>query len=138
MIWKTFLISFMMNSSKYKHLMLLDSVQHISSGTKRLRSYSDDLDNSINNTSSVSFNKDNTFFSKPGYDNRHNDSDRDDEFILNITRFNEKMQLLKTLENKNLSQHVKLKLLENYNRDEIPSPIKPNIFAGGLLNDWNN
>jgi hypothetical protein len=118
--------------------MLLDSVQHISSGPKRLRSYSDDLDNSINNINSVSFNKENTFFSKPGYDNRHNDSDINDEIILNITRFNEKMLLLKTLENKNLSQHIKLELLENYNRHELPSPIKPNIFAGGLLNHWDN
>ena len=48
------------------------------------------------------------------------------------------MLLLKTLENKNLSQHIKLELLENYNRHELPSPIKPNIFAGGLLNDWDN
>jgi hypothetical protein len=47
------------------------------------------------------------------------------------------MELLKTLENNRTSQYVKLDFIEQYNRNENPSPLIPDIFSGGLYKDWN-
>jgi hypothetical protein len=136
MIWKTFLISFILNSGKHKNLILMDSI-HTSNGkiSRRSRSYSEDLDN-LTETTKFSFIKnDNTFFSKSGYDNRYNGTD-DNDMILNITKFNRQMELLKTLENKHVSQHVKIDFIEQYNKNENPSPLIHDIFSGGLYKDW--
>jgi hypothetical protein len=136
MIWKTFLISFVLNSVKRKNLILRDSIHTSTEKIPiRSRSYSDDLDNCTDNNSS-SFIKNNTFFSKPGCDNTYNGTDNDNDVILNITRFNMQMEILKTLENKHVSQNVKLDLIEQYNKNKNPSPLIPNIFSGGLYKDW--
>jgi hypothetical protein len=140
MIWKTFLVSFMLNASKYKRLLILDSTYTSSIPEKiprRSRSYSDDLDNCTESTNSYLNKEANTFFSKPGYDNRYNGTDNDTDIVLNITKFNIQMDLLKTLENDNVSQHVKIKLINQYNKNEIHSPLKPDIFSGGLYKDWD-
>jgi len=137
MIWKTFLISFVLNSVKRKNLILRDSIHTSTEKIPiRSRSYSDDLDNCTDNNSSSFIKKPTTFFSKAGYDNRHNESDNDNDVILNITRFNMQMEILKTLENKHVSQHVKLDLIEQYNKNKNPSPVMPDIFSGGLYKDW--
>jgi hypothetical protein len=139
MIWKTFLISFILNSGKYKNLMLMDLSYTASLPEKiprRSRSYSDDLDNFMVSNSSSFIKSSNTLFSKPGYDNRYNGTDNDSDIILNITRFNMQMEILKTLDNNHVSQHVKLDLIEQYNKNKNPSPLIPNIFSGGLYKDW--
>ena len=138
MIWKTFLISFILNSSKYKNLMLRYSIHTSTEKIPiRSRSYSDDLDNCTDSNSSSFIKNNNSFFSKPGYDNRYNGTDNDNDVILNITQFNIQMELLKTLENNKTSQHVKLELIEQYNKNKNPSPLMPNIFSGGLCKDWD-
>lgn len=128
MIWKTFFVSFMLNSSKYRNLVLIDSEKT----HRRQRTYSDDLENTtyyrqLGGLSSIN-----------GFDNRYNGSENVDDIVLNITRFNRQMELLKTLENNNISNHVKLELLKKYNNYETDYSIKPNIFAGGLCKDWDN
>jgi hypothetical protein len=140
MIWKTFLVSFILNSSRHKKLFLLDSTFTSSIPEKiqrRSRSYSDDLDSGSNGTNFTFTKTTNTFFSKPGHDNTYNGSDNDTDIILNITRFYRQMELLKSLENKNVSRQTKLKLVENYEKQENQTPLLPNIFSGGLYNDWN-
>ena len=139
MIWKTFLISFVLNSVKRKKNLILRESIHTSTEKIpiRSRSYSDDLDNNSDSNSSRFIKTTNIFFSKAGYDNRYNGSDNDSNIILNITRFYRQMELLKTLENKNVSRHTKLKLVENYEKHENHTPLLPNIFSGGLYNDWN-
>ena len=129
MIWKTFLISFILNSGKHKNLILKDSIY---TSPTRSRSYSEDLDD--NNNSSFIKNP-NSFFSKSGYDNRYNGTQGND-VILNITRFNMQMELLKTLENKHVSQDVKLDFIEQYNKNKNASHMMPDIFSGGLYKDW--
>ena len=104
---------------------------------RRSRSYSDDLDNCSDNCSSSFIKNDNSFLSKPGYDNRYNGTDNDNDIVLNITRFNMQMELLKTLENKDVSQHVKIDFIERYNKNKNSSPLMPDIFSGGLYKDWD-
>jgi hypothetical protein len=138
MIWKTFLISFILNSGKHKNLMLRDSTYTSPEKIqRRSRSYSDDLDNCTDNNSSSFIKNTNSFFSKLGYDNRYNETDNDNDVILNITRFNMQMELLKTLENNRTSQYVKLDFIERYNKNVNPSPLMPDIFSGGLYKDWD-
>jgi hypothetical protein len=140
MIWKTFLISFILNSGKHKNLILWDSTFTASIPEKiprRSRSYSDDLENCTDTIKSTINNNNNNFFSKPGYDNRYNGTENDNDIILNITKFNMQMELLKTLENKHVSQHVKIDFIDQYNKNENPSQFMPDIFSGGLYKDWN-
>jgi hypothetical protein len=56
--------------------------------------------------------------------------------ILNITRFYRQMDLLNKLENPNISEHYKLRAIEDYNTDNNPSKYMSNIKAGGLFKDW--
>jgi hypothetical protein len=58
--------------------------------------------------------------------------------IMNITQFLEKMNLLRDLENDNLSRNSRLNTLDEYKKLHEPSPLKFNIFGGGLQNDWSN
>jgi hypothetical protein len=46
------------------------------------------------------------------------------------------MELLKKLENKNISEPVKMDLIDNYKKYYSPS-IGFNIYEGGLFKDWN-
>lgn len=136
MFWKTFLISFMLNNKKYTTLMLLDSnkLHNVISEKipRRCRSYSDELGGDLE------VNKSNCFFQKKGYDNRFNDSENYDnsDLIFNITKYSIQYKLLKELEKNNTSTHVKLDLINNYNK-QFQKPLTYNVFAGGLLDDWN-
>jgi hypothetical protein len=58
--------------------------------------------------------------------------------IMNITHFNKQMDLLSYLENNRTSQADKLTAIADYNRNNKPSPMKSNLFAGGLFDEWNN
>jgi len=138
MFWKTFLISFMLNNKKFTSLVFLDS-NKLNKGLsekipRRLRSYSDDFDDDLEINKNKSF----RFFKKKGYDNRFNDSENSDnlDIIFNITNFHTQYKLLKELEKNNTSTHVKLDLINNYNKN-FPKPLTYNVFAGGLFNDWN-
>jgi hypothetical protein len=46
------------------------------------------------------------------------------------------MKLLNDLENLDISQNDKLKLIETYNKDAAPSKYGPNKESGGLFRDW--
>ena len=129
MIWKTFFVSFMINSSKYRNLILLDSEKT----HRRQRTYSDDLENTTQYSRQLG-----ELSLINGFDNRYNGSENVDDIILNIKKFNRKMELLKTLENNNLSNHVKVEILKKYNNYETDCSVKPNILAGGLFKDWDN
>jgi len=136
MIWKTFLISFMLNTGKHKKLILWD-MTYANSVPRKQRSYSDDMENITETSQPRTMRTENKFFSKPGYDNRYNHTDNDTDIILNITKFNRQMELLRILEKNGTSQHVKLELIEKYNKDENQSPLIKNIFHGGLYKDWD-
>jgi hypothetical protein len=103
--------------------------------------YSQDISTNQNHTNEITellTKKQNTsFFHEPGSDHRYNKTDSDSDIIFNITKFHKQMSILKTLENKNVSQKKKLDLIEYYEKEEEPSPMKLNILAGGLTKDWN-
>lgn len=84
----------------------------------------------------------NTFFKyKEGRDERYDilyNETTDNSMILNITRFFTQMKLLNILENKNISQHEKVKHVEIYNHDNYPSKYMGNIKAGSLFKDWDS
>ena len=119
MLWKIFFLSFVLKNNRRRKQILLDSFTS-NLPIKRERRYSDEFNFNLND----------------GYDGRYNGTDNDHELLVNITHFNRKMNLLKTLENKNILQDIKVKLIEEYNINEIPSPILPNIHSGGLFKDW--
>jgi hypothetical protein len=120
MLWRIFFLSFVLKNNRRRNRNLLDSFTS-ELPIKLGRSYSNEFNFNIND----------------GYDGRYNGTYNDDELLVNITHFNRKMNLLKTLENKNISKDSKVKLIEEYNINEIPSPILPNIHSGGLFKDWN-
>ena len=129
MFWKTLFISFIMNNKKYTRYILLDA-KHNEFNSRRQRSNSDEFDNKDTNVNKSSF-----FFQKIGYDNRYNYSENND-VVINITQFIQQMELLKKLENKNISEPVKMDLIDNYKKYYSPS-IGFNIYEGGLFKDWN-
>ena len=120
MLWRIFFLSFVLKNNKARKDIIINSLT-TNLPIKRQRSYSDDFNFNLND----------------GYDGRYNGTDKDDELLLNITHFNRKMKLLKTLENKNISQDIKVNLIEEHNKYENPSPILPNIHSGGLFKDWD-
>ena len=130
MFWKTFFISFVLNNKNNMKFILLDkkNSHNFVSETipRRPRSYSDELDSEKNKS---------FFYQKSGYDNRDLQSDETD-IIFNITEFYTKMDLLKKLENKNISESVKIELIKNYKND-LPSGLTYNNLAGGLYDDWD-
>lgn len=75
-----------------------------------------------------------------GHDMTYNGNETHDTnenmVILNITRFYQQMDLLNKLENPNISEHYKLRAIEDYNTDNNPSKYMSNIKAGGLFKDW--
>ena len=139
MIWKAILFGFILKNIKNKQLILNDSIP-TSSIPKRQRSYSDEFDTMNTTEKEIIINCSRSFFNRhSGYDETYNSSKHpsDEDIIFNITRFNRQMELLKTLENKNMSQSNKVKYIQQYNKDEYPNPIMPNIFSGGLYKDWD-
>uniref|UniRef100_A0A6C0JNH3 Uncharacterized protein n=1 Tax=viral metagenome TaxID=1070528 RepID=A0A6C0JNH3_9ZZZZ len=127
MFWKTFLISFMLNSKKHTTLVFLDSKNtHLTlqdSIPKKQRKSFDEEDNILINNQ------------KKGYDNRYNFSEKTNE-MFNITKFNTQLKLLKQLENKNINEVIKRDLIDEYNKKYSTTPAY-NVLAGGLYNDWN-
>jgi hypothetical protein len=76
-----------------------------------------------------------------GYDHRHSpyqNTTHNHMVIMNITQFLEKMKLLRELENEKISKNSRLNALREYEKLHEPSPLKFNIFGGGLQNDWSN
>jgi len=139
MFLKTLLIGFVLRNIKNRNIVLNDSIS-TNAIPKRQRSYSEEFENS-NSSNVIEMNTRNTFFNKNhGYDERYNASKygSDDDIIFNITKFNRQMELLKKLENKGVSKPDKVKIIEEYNKNENPSPIVPNINEGGLYKDWEN
>jgi len=127
MFWKTFLISFMLNSKKHTTLVFLDSKNtHLTlqdSIPKKQRKSFDEEDNILINNQ------------KKGYDNRYNFSEKTNE-MFNITKFNTQLKLLKQVENKNINEVIKRDLIDEYNKKYSKTPTY-NVLAGGLYNDWN-
>jgi hypothetical protein len=104
-------------------------------------SYSQDISTKQNHTNELTDlltkKKKSSFFHGPGSDHRYNKNDSDSDIIFNITKFHRQMSILRTLENKNVPQKIKADLIKQYEKDELPSPMKLNILAGGLTKDWN-
>jgi hypothetical protein len=73
-----------------------------------------------------------------GYDGRYNITE-----ILNNTEIEKikenfnKYNLLKTLEDKKIPIQHKIKLIDNYNKNNYQSVYVTNITKGGLFKDWN-
>ena len=74
-----------------------------------------------------------------GYD-RHAPEDDPIEsakLMKELVENNEKMRVLRTLENTDFSIHVRKLLVEDYTRNHSESPLLVNLSAGGLWEDWN-
>jgi hypothetical protein len=72
---------------------------------------------------------------KGGYDSRENITDG---LLPKIYENFEKMYLLKKLENNNINIHTKLSLISYYEiLNKYPVSYIANLYAGGLLNDWD-
>jgi hypothetical protein len=165
-MWKTFLISFVLNIGKYKNINLWDStkINYLHNGQcnnyddvykqrfkstslfdYKSKSITDKLvNNDLNNVTDILNSEmltrnNNSFFSKLGYDNRYNNTENknDLDIIFNITLFHQQLHLLKKLKKTNISQHTKLDLIEKYNKNKEKSNMVSNISEGGLYKDWN-
>jgi len=73
-----------------------------------------------------------------GYDERFGAENKTENafVVMNITKFLMQMKLLNDLENLDISQNDKLKLIETYNKDAAPSKYGQNKESGGLFRDW--
>jgi len=139
MFWKLLFVSFVLKNNRINRMILMDSVSNTAI-PKRQRSNSDDFEvlnqpiHVIQNRSYQLF-----FYNRSGYDERYNSSKypSDQDIIFNITRFYHQMELLKKIESQKVSQQNKVKLVEEYNKNENPSPMVPNIHAGELYKDWD-
>lgn len=132
MFWRTLFYSFLLRSQGNIKTLYCISTSTIDDISKPQPAISDPyhLNQSSLNQSS--------FF---GYDHRHSpyqNTTHDHMVIMNITQFLEKMNLLRDLENENLSRISRLNALQEYKKLHEPSPLKFNIFGGGLQNDWAN
>ena len=74
-----------------------------------------------------------------GYDHHAPEDDPAEsaELLRNLAENNEKMKMLRTLENAGVSIRVRELLVEQYTRNYSESPLLVNLSAGGLWNDWN-
>jgi len=76
-----------------------------------------------------------------GYDQRSGsftNKTHDMLVVMNITHFFLQMDLLRHLENNQTSQVDKVNAIQDFNRINGQSPIKMNLHAGGLFDDWSN
>ena len=132
MFWRTFFYSFLLRSQGN-----IKTLYRISTSTNEDISKPVATNPSLLNQNQSSLNQ-SSFF---GYDHRHSpyqNTTHDHMVIMNITQFLEKMNLLRDLENENLSRISRLNALHEYKKLHEPSPLKFNIFGGGLQNDWAN
>jgi hypothetical protein len=76
-------------------------------------------------------------YNKPGCDNRNNETnDTDDlEILYNIHNYYHKYQLLKYLQNNNITNQSKLESIEKNNI--FSNTYQFNPLTGGLFDDWN-
>jgi len=63
---------------------------------------------------------------------------RDNEVVMNITRFTYLMDILKKLESPDIGDIQKMRIIEKYIHDESPKIYVNNITAGGLFGQWEN
>jgi hypothetical protein len=82
------------------------------------------------------------FKKNTGCDERFNITDetirRDNDILLNITHFNTQMDILRKLENENISNIKKMQILEQYEYFKESSKYIYDITKGGLFDDFNN
>jgi hypothetical protein len=121
MIWKTFLFSFFLNQRNNIKKCIFKAT--LSTETNLAIIYKND----------TYYNK--TYYS--GYDERFNNTVDETELIYNISRFFYKQNLLKTLQQDDVSIITKLDYIHKYNCENNPSITSPNIQAGELWKDWN-
>lgn len=72
-----------------------------------------------------------------GIDFRYPQDANEVAFIINFAEMLEKQRLLISLQNKNNSLINKQLLLEKYNKKYNEVDYGFNVFAGGLLDEWN-
>jgi hypothetical protein len=89
---------------------------------------------------------DNSVFNKQpkpffhGQDMRYNTSRNETEYnqvVMNITKFMEKMELLKKLENKNIDDFSKQLYIEEYKKRNEPISYGLHVENGDLFTDWD-
>jgi hypothetical protein len=74
-----------------------------------------------------------------GQDMRHSTTRNETEYnqvVMNITKFMEKMELLKKLENKNLDDFSKQLYIEDYKKRNEPVSYGLHVENAGLFTDW--
>jgi transcription initiation factor IIF auxiliary subunit len=129
MFWKSFWISFFLHNREN-----VRDIHHL------LMSNKDTIGKSHNNQQELNQSFLNqSFFA--GYDTRNGISRNktlDHMVIMNITQFNEKMNLLQYLKNENISQLDKVNAIAEYKKYNAPSPIKVNLIGGGLYDEWKD
>uniref|UniRef100_A0A6C0LS00 Uncharacterized protein n=1 Tax=viral metagenome TaxID=1070528 RepID=A0A6C0LS00_9ZZZZ len=77
-------------------------------------------------------------FNTTGIDERYQYLYKEDEGdISDIHKWMEQIKLLKKLENNNIGEVTKLAEIDKYNRIYEASKMSPNLYAGGLFDDWN-
>ena len=80
-----------------------------------------------------------TFVSTTGKDMRFNETEdnyKNTELLCKIKNYYIQLELLRKLENDNLQNTVKLKMIEEYNLDSVSSSYAPNYFKGLSINDF--
>ena len=93
-----------------------------------------ELDNKTKNTNR--YDRFITYGLGEGYDNRINDNDSN--ILCNLYNNLIKNNLLKTLENNDISINTKLSLISYHQSlNEYPIRYLSNLHAGGLMDDWD-
>jgi hypothetical protein len=150
MIWKSLLISFILNNDRL-FWKLLNYNKNEKSKDAKLLSVLESIPDNITNNNKTFFKREYsnakvpfTFSKKEkqpyydGYDHRFGINKTETiSVVMNITKFLTQMKLLNDLENVNISKETKVELIETYNRNESPPKYSPNIKSGGLFQDWD-
>jgi hypothetical protein len=124
MFWKSFLVAFLLDNKKHFYQskknnsiipMCESSINNLWKKSVRL---SDGFDHTFNETETQTF---------------------DNEMLLmKIVENSKKMALLKTLENKDISNDVKILFIDEYKKNNESKIPTVNIKGGGLFKDWDN
>ena len=73
-----------------------------------------------------------------GFDDRYPIKERHDNQLDLIRVYIQKMQILDTLKNKKISEKQRELIAIDYLEEMKSSKYAPNIFSGGLLDEWND
>ena len=130
MFWKSFLLAFLLDNKGHMFMKLKNNTKCNNVMRTEENSFNNDLITNLRKTTNII---------SDGKDHRFNENNDTNSFIIiKLIENYEKMELLKTLENKKLSILTKTLYIEEYNKLNEEKVSSINLKAGGLYKDWYN